>query len=242
MYQLRAQLIETGSWTLSAQLARRHPHLRIYEMHPGGGLYDCLAYVDSTRNSILGMYNRVGSFHPFKNEAPKLDRSWSPNELLLQNYELPELVDRMELDMGLPHRTKAKETTGQVLVYRAIAAFLCHASFSRTGWSARSGFLDTSGYGGGEQDQYFDAIPGAKRKYQERLGEFRREGRSPNETFVHPAYEFWFLINEVGPQAAIHIGGHFWVEGADGSLTKIFSSSGRKLNYTMARAFGSVME
>lgn len=61
MQQLSRQLIESGSWSLSAQLVRRHPRLRIYEMHPGGGLYDCLSYVDSTDNTIREMYNRAGS-------------------------------------------------------------------------------------------------------------------------------------------------------------------------------------
>jgi hypothetical protein len=85
MYQTRPQLIETGSWTISAQLVRRHPHLRIYEMHPGGGVYDCLANIDPNQDRILGMYNRAGSFHPFRNGAPELDRSWSVNEILLRN-------------------------------------------------------------------------------------------------------------------------------------------------------------
>lgn len=110
--------------------------------------------------------------------------------------------------------------------------------------STRSGFIDTStrGYGAGAQNHYFDAISGAKGKYEDRLYEFRREGRSPNKTFVHPAYEFRFLMNEEGPEAAVQIDGRFWVEGAEGSLSNIFSSSGRKLNYTVASAFGSIME
>jgi hypothetical protein len=143
--------------------------------------------------------------------------------------------------MGLPHQGKAKMTSRPLLVYRAIAAFLAHACFSRTEWSARSGFLDTSGYGGGVEEHCFNAVPGAKRKYQERFEEYQRKGGAGEPFYTHPAYEFWFLITEEGPQAALHVGGYFWVGEEGGSLSKIFNSSGRKLNYTVARAFGTLM-
>ena len=38
-----ATAIEAASWTLAAEMTRRHPELTITRYHPGGGQYDCLA-------------------------------------------------------------------------------------------------------------------------------------------------------------------------------------------------------
>jgi hypothetical protein len=41
--KINKQLMEIASWRLLTEMVRRSPDLRIYELHPGGGQYDCLA-------------------------------------------------------------------------------------------------------------------------------------------------------------------------------------------------------
>jgi len=58
-------IIETLSWRLVTETVRRAPdRLKIYEMHPGGGQYDCLALYTS-EGEALAYLNRGGTFTPF---------------------------------------------------------------------------------------------------------------------------------------------------------------------------------
>ena len=58
------QIIEAASWRLAAELVRRYPaRFTVIEMHPGGGMYDCLTLLDQDEASGLERIdlNREGS-------------------------------------------------------------------------------------------------------------------------------------------------------------------------------------
>jgi len=57
------QLREVLAWRLLSETVRHTSHgLRIYELHPGGGMYDCLALYTMSGSSVCHL-NRAGRFH-----------------------------------------------------------------------------------------------------------------------------------------------------------------------------------
>ncbi len=80
---VQRSVLEAASWRLAAELCRRHPdRLRIYELHPGGGQYDCLsiAVAGESPRSLIQL-NRNGSIHiegRWDGRAPQVEpRSWT---------------------------------------------------------------------------------------------------------------------------------------------------------------------
>lgn len=77
--EISQQLKEILSWRLVSETVRRAPNrLRIYELHPGGGQYDCLSL-----NTIDGIgiadLNRAGMFHA-QNQLRDIQDSNSPGK------------------------------------------------------------------------------------------------------------------------------------------------------------------
>ena len=180
---------EAASWRLAANLIRRHPReLLCLETHPGGGQYDCLTLVarndqssihttQLNREGSLAIHTKNGGADALRNESIWAD--------LARTSDLASIVNEIERHAGLAMPSSTPAATDYSVSIRFIAAFLSHSSIGRLRWEARSGYVDTSGYGGGVRREWFDMFPGAA----ERLRSRERE-----DFLSEPAYRFWFLV------------------------------------------------
>lgn len=194
-------LLEIAAWRLATELMRRHGRRFHFALtHPGGGQYHCLTLIDK-KNGRTGYLNRGGSFTVFERNSGDGgsipgDRIWPA---LTDGRDPKELVDEMEALLRVKAPEPLPSTTPEVLVYRVVSAFLTHAAFGRVFWQCLNGFIDTSGYGGGINETYFDAFPSAK----ERLHK-----RSQDDFFGQASYRFWFLVKDNEPALCFENTGH----------------------------------
>lgn len=141
-----ATAIEAASWTLAAEMTRRHPELTITRYHPGGGQYDCLA-IRAERGVHIDL-NRVGSIHVHSSQGGGT-LEWEPikwSTFLATNPR--KFITLLEKHVGLPHVNALPPTTPRVLSYRVLAAFArLHALGIPVEISMST--IDTSGMGGG---------------------------------------------------------------------------------------------
>ncbi len=141
-----ATAIEAASWTLAAEMTRRHPELTITRYHPGGGQYDCLA-IRSERGVHIDL-NRVGSIHVHSSQGGGTPE-WEPvkwSTFLATNPR--KFITLLEKHVGLPHVNALPPTTPRVLSYRVLAAFARLHAFGIPVEISMS-TIDTSGMGGG---------------------------------------------------------------------------------------------
>lgn len=139
-------VLEAASWTLAAEMTRRHPHLTVLRYHPGGGLYDCLA-IRSERGAHVDL-NRVGSIHIHAIEGGGMP-NWEPVGWSAYLADPQAFLALLEERVRLPHVEASPPTTPRVLSYRVLAAF---ARLHVLGTPVEIGMstIDTSGMGGGQ--------------------------------------------------------------------------------------------
>jgi hypothetical protein len=187
---LNSQEIEIISWRMATELQRRSPSdLSIAEMHPGGGMYDCLA-LEKINGESIAFINREGSFQSWGHNGGRIEQEdlW-----ISENTHGPQLlavVDKMCELIGLRVPKQLPPTTPESLVYRFIAAFLTHAYGGLSHWECRGGFKDTSGYDGGWRESWFEPFPTA----QQPLASARRNGY---------LYSFWILLENEKPMLCL---------------------------------------
>jgi hypothetical protein len=141
-----ATVIEAASWTLAAEMTRRHPELTITRHHPGGGQYDCLA-IRSERGVDIEL-NRAGRIHIHSSQGGETLK-WKPVKWSTFLASDPrEFIALLEKRVQLPHVNALPPTTPRVLSYRVLAAF---ARLHALGVPAEISMstIDTSGMGGG---------------------------------------------------------------------------------------------
>lgn len=160
MRLLSQRIITAVTWKIVAELCRRHHQraaLRVYELHPGGGLYDCVSIFsgDFPDGELLGSFNQQSEhFHigsPYTEPTMRLaDLRWPEenNYVLsyLQTDDPAKIVRQIEGVLGLAHRPgRLPPTTAPVLCIRLIAEFVARHALSRSGVVIRNGYFDTSG-------------------------------------------------------------------------------------------------
>lgn len=221
-------VIEAASWRLCSELARRHPHaLRIVELHPGGGQYDCLALVarEPEPQSLLHA-NRVGSIHA-NPEDDSHGRTWAWAEYLTAREPRHFLLD-VEQALRLDPPPMVPAATPWTLSWRAIASALASEILGVSGLRAMNGMLDTSGWEGGPRAELFEAFPGA-----------RDASRRSNDADLldQPAYRFWFLLHGDEPCVAVESDSSrcWWRDGTEHHLYEDYTSNRRRLATTVAR-------
>ena len=199
-------LLEVLSWRLVTETARRAPsRLRIYEMHPGGGQYDCLALY-TIDQELIAYLNRCGRFTPWatlrdKGVAPESAEAWDIWREVRNDHKPVELVDGICKRIGLAVPAKLPSSTAPILVYRFIAEFLSWTVCQPQNWECRSGFLDSSGWGGGVREQLFETFDEART---------RLECREKYDLSENPAYRFWFILREGEPVLCLETTGIVW--------------------------------
>jgi hypothetical protein len=200
----RRQLLEIASWRIATEIVRRRPKdLYILELHPGGGMYDCLSVFHDRHHSLIDL-NRNGSIHLFQTITGRNVQKSASNpdwDVAFSKASLDAVVKRFCDCIRLLTPAKLPPSTPRVLAYRFIADWLAHTAFTLEDWSCRSGFFDTPDIGGGVIMKWFDLFPGAR----DRL-------RVPSEEAAasDSAYRFWFLCRDGDPVFCIETTGTGW--------------------------------
>ena len=199
-------LREMLSWRLLTETVRRAPlRLRILEMHPGGGQYDCLSLYTVEQEEVAHL-NRLGSFTTWatlreKGIGPASADSWDIWSDVHTEVTPVELVDGICSRIGLPVPRKLPSSNAPILVYRFIAELLSWTPCRPQTWECRSGYLDTSGWGGGRRESLFEAFPATQRHL---------DRRQESDLLGEPAYRFWFILRDGEPVLCLETTGLVW--------------------------------
>ena len=172
-------LLEAASWRLASELVRRHPSTtRLIRAHPGGGQYDLLWVKPGSSGSSGSIsLNRNGTIQvPDRFDGRRSD--WQPTQWDEYFRADPrEFLVRLEAAAGLPAPGQLPAATPMTLTLRVLAAIAATGVKSVHPIEIVPGYIDTSGYGGGPNEEAFEsfsAIP--------------RELRAPRGTYLDGDY------------------------------------------------------
>lgn len=188
-------VLEAASWRLASELVRRHPlTTRVLHTHPGGGQYDCLTIASPTATGGTIQLNRNGSIQVHQRFDDSPDPQWEPtswDEYLRADPRA--FLDSLERAAGLPLPRHVPPSDPMTLAYRVFAGLAATAMKSVHPIEIQSGFIDTSGYGGGPNDalDMFPAIPAELRRLQD------------TDLFGEPGYRFWVVLRDRVPILAV---------------------------------------
>ncbi len=192
-----------ATWKLVADIVSRHlplRDLRVYELHPAGGMGDTLSLREMNEASAYGVqrndfrgWQRLGdSESGSRANALGLDRSYVRAVLQETTYAetLRAVLTSLGLDQGVPlHGALIRP---RALAYQWMARMLWCRRTDTAGYQWRSAILDTSGYGGtGPRSAFADDTTGFQH--------IRASLREPDSAQPHPLYDVWFLTTEAAP-------------------------------------------
>ena len=205
------------SWWLSSELVRRHPDSTIYEMHPGGGMYDTLAVIPARRpqegDSRIGI-NRGGSIQveTYRGSYFADNKVVGSSSLLLEVQDPFDLVRHLEEVARIGVLRKSPASTPRTLVFRFIAASLVTMVNDRHRWDCRNLFLDSSGEDCGIRD-YLEHFP----LVRDAVSKIRLEGWEWDTPEAH----FWALLRDDKPVLMLSVDGRIFLP--DGKSLDIMS-------------------
>lgn len=218
------------SWWIGSELARRN-NLELYEMHPGGGMYDNLALVRRTSHGsfeALVSLNRHGSISGPEGRRPT---SWSE---VFAAQDPHAVVHQIEASAGLGPSSRPS-TTRRALAYRVIAHVLGSVVDDRHRWDARMGFLDTSNEDG------CAPLPALERQFP---GAVRHAERLPRSMpFGEPWRHLWILLRDSAPVAVISDDARVFSSHVEESvdLMHLYTAAQRRLRPVVDRALGDLL-
>ena len=194
MDKVDRSVVEAASWRLASQLVRRHPAtVRLIRGHPGGGQSDCLWLLPLAGDDGDVRLNREGTIQVLERFDGRPADEWRPTEWSEYLFAEPRgFLNRLERAAGLPTPSQVPGATPRTLTYRVLAAIAATAFKSVHPIEIQEGFIDTSGYGGGHNEN-LDAFP----IDPERL----RPG--PDDLFDEAGYRFWIVVRDHVPVLAI---------------------------------------
>lgn len=184
-------VLEAASWRLGSELVRRHPtRTRLFHGQPGDGQYDVLwIRSPSGGDGVNVPMNRNGTIqvhHRFDGEsvADQLYITW--DDYLRADPRA--FLDRLERAAGLPAVHKVPAATPMTLTYRVLAAIAASAVKSVHPITIQPGAIDTSGYGGGPNED-LGAFPIPANMLRPR----------DNDPYGEPGYRFWVVLRDDAP-------------------------------------------
>lgn len=215
------------SWWICSELVRRHPDHVVYEMHPGGGLYDILA-VRPARELGQGdatiLINRGGTvrvaFHRSEHIPDQADVAHSSAALAQPSAH--SLVKMLESVARLQVTAPAPPSAPRALAFRLASTALTALLNDRSEWDWRQVFHDTSGHSAGVLD-YLEDFPTAK-------ADVRTVELEPWDQGV-PQAHYWALLRDEEPAAVVSTEGVLHLrEGSRIDLERAYASRGRNMH------------
>ncbi len=194
MEEADRSVIEAASWRLASELVRRHPSdLRLIRGHPGGGQSDCLWLLPLTGERGDIRLNRVGTIQVLDRFDGRRADAWRPTEWSKYVFAQPRaFLERLERAAGLSVPAHVPSATPTSLTYRVLATITSTAFKSVHPIEIQQGFIDSSGYDGGPNDN-LSAFPVAEQHL----------ARRPDDLFGEPGYRFWIVIRDDMPVLAV---------------------------------------
>lgn len=210
------------AWWIASELVRRHPELIVYEMHPGGGMYDVLAIGDpavfapnASSHGVRVMLNRAGSIQVHYGEHADVIGQWND---AIHSDNPHEMVKRLESHFP-PLTGKAPASKPRTLAYRFISTALMMMANDRHRWDARLEFTDSS-YSVGPNG-YIDAFPDAVAALRD---------RRPIGIWGEPHSRFWALLRNGKAVAIVSDDGIVYLpSGEPVELAKAYHASDRQI-------------
>lgn len=194
------QLEEVLSWRLVTEIWRRFPNrYSLIETHPGGGQYDCLCLIEIDHNfrSVLDVNRSGGSVHVHHGREPQSWPEWSECMLADPRHFLDAIGDAI----GIAAPCSLPKSTATTISFRYACEFLTHTIGRLETWECRNGFCDTSGYGGGKREAWFNPFPGiGVAQPPKRLVDGRLDS----------ACCYWFLLRNSKPILCIDTDGRLY--------------------------------
>lgn len=186
--------VEAASWRLASELVRRHPTaLRLIRGHPGGGQSDCLWLLPLIGDQGDVRLNRVGTIQVLDRFDGRAADEWRPTEWSEYLFADPRaFLDRLERAAGLPTPTQVPSASARTLTYRVLAAIAATSFKSVHPIEIQQGYIDSSGYGGGP-NQNLDGFPIDRDRLR----------RGSEDLFGEARYRFWIVIRDEVPVLAV---------------------------------------
>jgi hypothetical protein len=180
---------ESLTWQLVVSLTERYDAPpRVIETHPGAGMYDCITmtWPGPWDNEPRIDLNRAGSAHVWiHGELRSMPDAWRQ----ASRVGIDTVADDLALLAELPPRwQKVQDTT-----WRSFATAVHDGLLGGRTLHWRNGYHDTSGYGAGLVDSYFDAFPTLDRPSNDITDS------------AAAAYNHWFLLDGETPVDHIEV-------------------------------------
>jgi hypothetical protein len=171
----------------------------LIETHPGGGQYDCLSLVEfaGDLHSVLDVNRGGGSVHVLHGRTPQSWPDWVERMLADPRRFLNEVGEAI----GATAPKSLPKSTPTTLSFRYISEILTHTVGRLEKWECRNGCCDTSGYGGGKQQAWFDCFSGISAAQPPKA---LADGR------FDVAYSYWFLLKNAEPVLCFDTGGRLY--------------------------------
>lgn len=216
-------VIEAASWRLASELLRRHPAtLRLIRGHPGGGQSDCLWTLPLAGEHGDVRLNRVGTIQILDRFDGRSPVDWRPTEW--SEYLLADprsFLIELERDAGLTAPVRVPRATPTTLTYRLLAAIAAMAFKSVHPVEIQQGFIDSSGYDAGANEN-LERFPIDSERLYSRSDDFLGEAR----------YRFWIVVRDGVPVLAIdQADGFAWTrhDPAPIDIMSLYDATGRRL-------------
>lgn len=165
--------------TLAVLLRRHHTPLglRLMELHPCGGMYDCLGLVTRKFEHSLCLFNLAGSgllLEPLGRPRPPHDaeESWSQSvwrypRAYFSSGGPAQLADVLEARLGLPALSGSPSRSATTISVAVMAQLAQRFSLSEKAPYFRSGWLDTSGMEGSSVRSWVAEFPELMKRCEE---------------------------------------------------------------------------
>jgi hypothetical protein len=209
------QLEESLSWRLITELWRRFPdRYALIETHPGGGQYDCLSLIEFSDglHSVLDVNRGGGSVHVHCGRNPQSWTDWSDRMLT----DSCDFLDEIGGAIGLESPKLLPKSTPTTIAFRFVCEFLTHAVGRLEPWECRNGFCDTSGYGSGRRESWFNCFPGI-------VPEHSPKGLVDCQ--LESDFGYWFILKRDEPVICLDTDGRLYKLG--GETLNLMASYGK---------------
>jgi len=222
------QVVEAASWRVACELCRRHPDLRIVELHPSVAGGDCLAVV---RRDSIGLMpgivlDRAGGVSLLRFDtgaADALPDFWAQYVA----GDPKAMLRALEARAGLRRPLTMPSSSRIMLAYRVIAAIAASAVFGIRRVEIRAGIPQTT-VGGGLRAGLFGAF--------QAMSVFVPPGEEPHQ-------DTWFVCIDDVPHIAIDASsGTVWRrEMPARDLMALYAGVDRRLAPVVARVAEEVL-